>query len=340
MFLENQSLLRFNTFGIRATARFLALVDSESELRQLLLSVTARNLPLVVLGGGSNVVLAGNVSGLVLVPRMKGIRLLEQHPDHVLVECAAGENWHDFVFYCLSHHWFGIENLSLIPGTVGAAPVQNIGAYGVEVADYLDSVAAFSRTDGTMRWFKRSECAFGYRDSIFKQAEKDRWVITRVRFRLSRRPEIKAGYGDIQRHLQSMGKVHPQPSDVAQAVIAIRRSKLPDPAQIGNAGSFFKNPVVSAEIHHRLQQAFPSLVAFPQAEGFKLAAGWLIEQAGWKGRVWGGAGVFAKQALVLINHDQATGAEVLSLAKAIRDDVFRLFGVHLEMEPEIIGACD
>ncbi|MDO8329246.1 MAG: UDP-N-acetylmuramate dehydrogenase [Fluviicoccus sp.] len=337
MFLESQPLTRYNTFGIKAQTRFLALVDSDAELRFLLLSVTARNLPLMVLGSGSNMVLRGDFPGLVLVMRQKGIQRLSATQDEVVVEAAAGEIWHDFVQYCLAQGWYGLENLSLIPGTVGAAPVQNIGAYGVEVKDSLCGLTAMHRETGVTRDFTAAECRFAYRDSIFKQDAAGQWIITRVRFRLSQRPLAHAEYGDIRRQLQATGVDRPSPRQVADAIIAIRRSKLPDPAQIGNAGSFFKNPVVPTAQFDRLRQDFPELPAYPQASGVKLAAGWLIERAGWKGKTLGEAGVYDKQALVLVNRGKATGCDILTLAAAIQRDVSDKFGVALEIEPVIVG---
>lgn len=336
MFFENHPLTRFNTFGIPARARFLALVDSDQELRQLLLSVTARNLPVLVLGGGSNLVLASDFPGLVLVLRQRGIRLVSATATEAVVEAAAGECWHDFVQYTLSQGWFGLENLSLIPGTVGAAPVQNIGAYGVEIKDRFAGLTAIRRDTGESRDFSLSECCFGYRDSYFKQLGKDRWVITRVRFRLDRVPHLQLAYGDIQRQLALAGVAHPVPTDIARAVIAIRQSKLPDPAVIGNAGSFFKNPVVPAEQAARLKSQWPDLVAYAQSEGVKLAAGWLIDQCGWKGQSLGAAGVYEKQALVLVNRGGARGQDILALAEAIRRSVEERFGVRLEMEPVVV----
>ncbi len=337
MFLENSSLQPFHTFGLGIRARFLAVVDSDAELRMRLLSVTARNLPLLILGGGSNILPLGDFPGLVIVLRQRGIRLLSVSADEVLVEAAAGENWHEFVQFCLRQGWYGLENLSLIPGTVGASPVQNIGAYGVEIKDRFAGLTAMSRLDGHERDFSAADCRFAYRDSVFKQEERDRWVITRVRFRLTRSPVVQVAYGDIQRELDRCGVMHPGPVDVARAVMAIRRAKLPDPSRIGNAGSFFKNPVVSFAQYDALKNVWPDLAAYPQADGVKLAAGWLIDRCGWKGARRGDAGVYEKQALVLVNHGAATGRELLQLAMDIRASVIERFGVPLEMEPVLVG---
>lgn len=337
MLLENASLKPYNTFGVDARARFLARVEDEAELRTLLGSVTARNLPLLVLGGGSNLVVRGDVEGLVLVMRLKGIRLVASSGDERIVEAAAGEVWHDFVRTCLANGWNGLENLSLIPGTVGAAPVQNVGAYGVEIKDRFHSLTAIHRQTGEVREFRAADCAFAYRDSLFKQPGQEAWIITRVRFRLSAAPALKLDYGDIRQQLAVRGVAQPTPRDVSDAVCAIRRAKLPDPALIGNAGSFFKNPVVPQTVANELAARYPGMPAYPQAQGVKLAAGWLIEQAGWKGRSLGQAGVYEKQALVLVNRGGARGADILALADAIRHDVRQKFGVGLEMEPVVIG---
>ena len=336
MFLEHTLLTRRNSFGIAASSRFLWEVESEAALVAALQTVTARNLPVMVLGGGSNIVFSQNYTGLIICPNLHGIRSQPLTNNSVLVEAAAGENWHDFVQYCLAQGWYGLENLSLIPGHVGAAPIQNIGAYGVEIKDYFHSLRAICRITGAVREFILAECQFGYRDSIFKHELKDRYIITQVRFALSRVPTVKVQYGDISAKLTQQGITHPRPQDLANAIIAIRQSKLPDPAQIGNTGSFFKNPVVSAAQYQQLKHDYPQIVAYPQAQGVKLAAGWLIEQAGWKGKSLGRAGVYEKQALVLVNRGGVVGAEVIALAQAIQQDVQHKFGVMLEIEVNIV----
>lgn len=336
MFRENTSLRRYNTMRLPGRARFLAIASTREALRYYLTSVTARNLPVLVLGGGSNIILRGDFPGLVIRPDLRGIRVVAEQGDTVVVEAAAGENWHDFVQTCLANGWYGLENLSLIPGTVGAAPVQNIGAYGVEIKDSLVSLTAMARQSGILRDFSLAACRFGYRDSVFKQAERDRWVIVAVRFRLSRRPVLRLGYGDIRQTLEASGVANPGPRDVAHAIMTIRRSKLPDPAVIGNAGSFFKNPVVSRDILSALQSRFPRIPFYEQGEGVKLAAGWLIDQCGWKGKSFGRAAVHRDQALVLVNPGDADSRDVLGLAQAIRADVLSRFGVDLEIEPDLI----
>lgn len=337
VFLEHFPLTDRNTFGLASRARFFAAPASEDELRRLLLSVTARNLPLMVLGGGSNVIFAGDFAGLVLQPAMRGIRCIAETAEHYLVEAAAGEKWHDFVQYTLAQDWYGLENLSLIPGMVGACPIQNIGAYGVEITDRFHSLTAMDIRTGELREFSHEDCRFGYRESVFKQELKGRYIIVRVRFRLLKKPAVKVAYGDIQKELELRDITQPTPRQVASAVIAIRQRKLPSPEVLGNAGSFFKNPVIPAADFSRLQHAFPDVVSYPQGEQVKLAAGWLIEKAGWKGRSIGPVGAYEKQALVLVNHGGATGADVMTVAHAIQADVQKLFGVRLEMEPLVYG---
>jgi UDP-N-acetylmuramate dehydrogenase len=338
LFQENFSLSSLNTFGIEARARFFAAPASEQELRQLLQSVTAHNLPLNVLGGGSNVILAGDVPGLVIQPALKGIRCLAEDDGHFLVEACAGETWHDFVQFTLRQGWYGLENLSLIPGTVGASPIQNIGAYGVELTERLHSLTAMEVATGLLREFSHAECRFGYRESVFKQELRGRYIITRVRLRLLKKPALKIEYGDIRQELAVRDIADPTPLQVAEAVIAIRTRKLPQPSVLGNAGSFFKNPVVPMAQLETLREQHPQIVAYAQGEAAKLAAGWLIEQAGWKGKRIGPVGAYEKQALVLVNHGGARGADVMKVAHAIRQAVQEKFGVTLEIEPQVLGS--
>lgn len=334
--ISHASLKHLNSFGIAATARFLVQAHNEAELRAFVQSVTAKNLPVLVLGGGSNIVFSQDYQGVVLSPQLTGIRCMASDNNSVLIEAAAGENWHEFVQYCLAQGWYGLENLSLIAGTVGAAPIQNIGAYGVELKDNFVSLRAMCLQTGLMREFGLEECAFGYRDSVFKNALKNQYAITAVRFKLSKIANVKLQYGDIAAELASQGFDKPTPQQVAQAVITIRQRKLPNPQQIGNAGSFFKNPVVPKAQFEILKNQYPSLVAYAHGEQFKLAAGWLIEQAGWKGQTLGNAGVYHKQALVLINRGGVTGQEVVDLAQAIQHSVLAKFGVKLEIEVNVV----
>jgi len=302
-----------------------------------------------VLGGGSNLVLAGDVDGLLLHVRLRGRELAGEDGDAWYVTAAAGENWHDFVQWTLAAGRPGLENLSLIPGTVGAAPIQNIGAYGLEVGERLASVDALDLERGGMRRFDAADCRFGYRDSIFKQEGwhlSGRYLITSVTFRLPKRWTPLTRYAELAAELSvplaaaggDAAANAPTPAAVAAAVIAIRQRKLPDPVQLPNAGSFFHNPVVDAAIAARLQAEHPTLPTYAQADGrIKLAAGWLIEQAGWKGRDLGPAGMYERQALVLVNRGGATGADVLALARQVQNDVAARFGVTLQPEPIVVG---
>jgi len=330
-------LLSCNTFGFDVRARYGCLLESLDDLTQVLAEPRLAGLPRLVLGGGSNVVLRGDFDGVVWLMRLRGRRLLREDDDAYYVEAAAGENWHELVAWTLQQGWPGLENLALIPGTVGAAPIQNIGAYGLELADRCASVSAFDLERGERVEFDAAACRFGYRDSFFKQQGRDRYVIVSVTLRLPKPWRSCADYADVRRELGGRGITSPKAQDIFDAVVAIRRAKLPDPAQIGNAGSFFKNPVVSAPTAAALAEREPQLVSYAQPDGrVKLAAGWLIDQCGWKGQTLGPAGVHPRQALVLINHGGATGADVLTLAQQIRDSVRARFGVELEAEPVVV----
>jgi UDP-N-acetylmuramate dehydrogenase len=332
---NNVSLKPFNTFGVDVRAQQYAEARNDDEVREALAYAAAQDLPLLVIGGGSNLLLTADVQALVLRMASRGIRILREDCSHGLVEAEAGEPWHPFVLWCLEMGLAGLENLSLIPGTVGAAPIQNVGAYGVEIKDVFHSLTAIDRQTGELREFVRDECEFAYRDSLFKR-ETGRWLILRVRFLLPRVAELHLEYGPVRERLQQMGIERATPMHVSRAICAIRSEKLPDPAVLGNAGSFFKNPVIPAAQAAELKNRYPGLVGFPQADGqVKLAAGWLIEQAGWKGFRDGDAGVHVLQALVLVNHGQATGTQLLSLARRIQSDIAERFGVTLEMEPNL-----
>ncbi|MFN3630535.1 MAG: UDP-N-acetylmuramate dehydrogenase [Casimicrobiaceae bacterium] len=336
--IRDGSLAPFNTFGLSAVAAERWLIDSLEGLEAWRATTDDRRP--IILGGGSNVLFVlERIERPILHIRLRGRCVLDTDGEWALVEAAAGESWHDFVLWSLEQGLSGLENLSLIPGTVGAAPVQNIGAYGVELMHTCEAVECFDLIDGTCRWLSRDECAFGYRDSVFKHLPPDRWVITRVRFRLSRRFEPVLGYGELRAELTRAGVKAPTASDVSKAVCAIRRRKLPDPATIGNAGSFFKNPIVEVAVADRLSAAYPDCPRFPVPDGrVKLAAGWLIERAGWKGHRRGAAGVHEAHALVLVNHGGASGADIWRLAEDIRDDVAAKFGVRLEPEPRVIDG--
>jgi UDP-N-acetylmuramate dehydrogenase len=334
--VRDVDLAPFNTFGLHARAARLQQVRSVAALQAAIAAPGWRETPRLVLGGGSNLVLTSDFPGTVLKVALRGRRLLRTEPEAWIVEAGAGENWHDFVRWTLAQGWPGLENLSLIPGTVGAAPIQNIGAYGLELVERFDALDAVALDSGEVRSFTAAECAFGYRDSVFKR-NPGQWLVSAVRFRLPRPWQAVTRYADVARELAARGVEAPRALDISDAVIAIRRRKLPDPAVIGNAGSFFKNPVVAAEACARLLAAHPAMPHYPQPDGReKLAAGWLIEQAGWKGRDRGAVGCYEHQALVLVNRGGATGADVYGLAQAIMADVEARFGVCLEPEPVFV----
>lgn len=334
---HGQSLRAFNTFGIDANAAACLRVTGVDDLRAVREDPALAAMRRLVLGGGSNVLLTGDFDGLVLHMANLGIAVTGEDEDHVFVTAQAGENWHRFVQWTLENGLQGLENLSLIPGSVGASPIQNIGAYGSEMADCFHSLTAFDLETGEMLSLMKHECAFGYRDSVFKHALRDRAVILEVTFALPKRWRPNLRYAELAAEIAANGIASPTAKDISEAVIAIRTRKLPDPAKIGNAGSFFKNPVVTAEKRDALLAQHPALVSYLQADGsYKLAAGWLIDQCGWKGKSLGAAGVHEKQALVLVNRGGATGADVLALARRIIDDVQREFGVPLEPEPVIV----
>lgn len=332
--LQSQvSLKPFNSFGVDVRAQLFAEARSDADVRQALAYADEHGLPLLVIGAGSNLLLTADIQALVLRMATRGIRQLSDDGTRVVIEAEAGEAWHPFVEWTLAQGLSGLENLSLIPGTVGAAPMQNIGAYGVEIKDVFAGLTALDRQTGELRDFTLAECNFAYRDSLFKQ-QVGRWLILRVRFALDRVEHLHLEYGPVRQRLTEQGIEQPSASDVSQAICSIRSEKLPDPAVLGNAGSFFKNPVVGAQLAAHIRLAHPGLVGYPQADGqVKLAAGWLIEQAGWKGFREGDAGVHRLQSLVLVNYGGATGLELLELAQRIQKDILERFNVELEMEP-------
>lgn len=325
-----------NTLRLPARAQWYAEPGSTSELVALLREPRWRDMPRTVIGGGSNLVLAGDISGLVIRPLMRGVREL---PDGLL-EVQGGEEWDSVVARSIEAGWQGLENLSLIPGSAGAAPVQNIGAYGVELCHYLAGLEAVSLQDGETHYFTADQCGFGYRESRFKSAEAGQWLITRLQLRLNRAPELQLGYADLAERFAALPENARDAAGLRQIICQLRREKLPDPAVLPNAGSFFKNPVVDAGHWEILRERFPDIVGYPQADGsVKLAAGWLIERAGWKGRRHGPLGMHERQALVLVNHGGANGAAVLSFADTVRASVYQLFQVTLEQEPVTLGAA-
>lgn len=334
--LEQHSLKSLNTFGVQAFARWYADINSVEDLQELGLSQKQSQQALLVLGGGSNMLFIRDFDGLVLRINIKGIRS-ETIGDTVLVTAGGGEVWNDVVNYCVDNEFAGIENLSLIPGSVGASPIQNIGAYGVELMDVFHSCRAYDIQTGEVREFTNADCQFSYRDSIFKNELKGRFVITDVTYKLSKIFVPKLAYGAIVQELQNRGILNPSIKNVSEVVSSIRVSKLPDPATIGNAGSFFKNPIINLKDFRHIQSAFPDIVNYPlDNEQIKLAAGWLIEQCGWKGKVIGNTGTWKNQALVLVNHGNATGEEIFDLSSQIIKSVQIKFGVLLEREVNII----
>jgi UDP-N-acetylmuramate dehydrogenase len=331
------SLKAHNTFGLPAVAHRLVRIRSEADVRRLLAHPEGGLAPSFILGGGSNIVLTRDVAATVLKVEVMGRRLVRTEPGAWIVEAGAGEDWHGLVEWTLGQGLPGLENLALIPGTVGAAPVQNIGAYGLELADRFDSLDAVDLVTGRTVTLDGAACRFGYRDSVFKQALAGKSLITRVRLRLPRPWRPVLGYLDLERKLAETGVSQPDARTLFDWVCAIRRAKLPDPAEVGNAGSFFKNPVVTPEQCRDIIGRDPEIVHYPLPDGrVKLAAGWMIDACGWKGKTVGRAGVHDRQALVLVNRGGASGAEVVTLARAIQESVYGRFGIRLEPEPVIV----
>jgi len=327
---HNVSLRPYNTFRMDVPAEMLAEITDTEQLEQVPAAAERH-----ILGGGSNVLLTRPVPGLVLLNRLKGIRRVREDDRHVWLEVQSGEVWHELVLYAIAHNLAGIENLALIPGTTGAAPIQNIGAYGAEVKETVDQVTAWHWQERCFVSYSNEQCRFGYRDSIFKQELKGSVFITSVLFRLNRQPSYHIAYGSVAQELERMGIRELSIAAVAEAVMAIRRSKLPDPAQIGNAGSFFKNPVITADHFQSLKKAYPAIPFYPAGDSVKVPAGWLIEQCGWKGCRRGDAGVHEKQALVLVNYDHAQGTDIRQLSDDIVASVAERFGITLEKEVQV-----
>lgn len=335
MISENISLKPFNTFGIDVKTKYFSAFSSVEELQSLL--ETRNGLPLLILGGGSNLLLTKDFDGLVLKNEIRGIEIVFEDEKEVVIRAGAGEVWHDFVLFCISNGFSGVENLSLIPGSVGASPMQNIGAYGVEIKNVFEKLEAYEISTGEIHTFTNAECEFGYRESIFKRKVKDKYIITQVYYRLSKQSQLNTTYGAIEAELKAQNIQHPTIKDVSNAVIVIRSSKLPDPKQIGNAGSFFKNPVVDENIYKAILEKYPDAPAYPAETGkVKMPAGWLIETAGWKGKTFSNYGVHTKQALVLVNYGGATGQEIYDLSSQIVKNIFDEFGILLEREVNIL----
>ncbi len=333
---DNVPLKDFNTFGIEAKAVIFAELHAFPEIQDFLDIMRFREDPLLILGGGSNILFTKDFKGIVVKISTKGIRKISETDDHVFVQVQAGEVWDDFVNYCLSMDYGGIENLALIPGNVGSCPIQNIGAYGVEVKDTIDSVEMVNIHNLQMSELSNSECRFAYRDSIFKHELKGKVIITSVIFKLTKKHTLHHHYGSIQDELKKLGINDPGIKDIARAVTNIRQCKLPDPKVIGNAGSFFKNPSLSEINFSKLKYSYPLIPSYKQGDGtYKIPAGWLIEHCGWKGFRDGDAGVHANQALVLVNYGSANGQQIIELAKKIQQSISEKFGIGLEMEVNI-----
>lgn len=340
---QNVSLLPYNTFGIAVNAAYFTRIAQQADLQQLLQDPIFNVQQKLILGGGSNLLFTDHFEGLVIKNELKGINIIQENEQEAIVKVQAGEVWHELVLWTLQNRLAGIENLSLIPGLVGASPMQNIGAYGVEIKDVFHSLEALRLSDGEAVTFHLHECAFGYRESVFKHQLKDQFIITAVSFRLTKlnadqsNYTFKTGYGDIKAKLDEMGVFSPTIEAVSAAICAIRSSKLPDPKVLGNAGSFFKNPSISKKQFEQLVQTNPVMPSYLNADGtVKIPAGWLIEQCGWKGKIVGNTGAHAQQALVLVNYGQATGTEIIQLATAIQQSVLDQFGITIQPEVNVI----
>jgi UDP-N-acetylmuramate dehydrogenase len=332
----NFPLKKHNTFGIDAFAKEYISVTSETQLIKILKE--KQNSKLFILGGGSNMLLTKDINALVLHINIKGINVIKEDNEFVWLESKAGENWHEFVLYTISKDFGGLENLSLIPGNVGTTPIQNIGAYGSEIKDTLVSCDAIEINSGKVVRFTNSDCNFGYRESIFKKEEKGNYIITSVTFKLTKKNHnLNIVYGDIKKELDQLGIEKPSIEQISNAVITIRKSKLPDPKELGNCGSFFKNPIITKKEYFLIQKEFPSMPSYNVGEELvKVPAGWLIESAGFKGKRFGDAGVHKNQALVIVNYGNATGNELLQLSQNIQETVFRKFKIRIEAEVNIL----
>ena len=333
---ENVDLRHLNTFHVSAQARWFVTITESSQLHGVLAWQREQQVPFMLIGQGSNILFKADYPGLIIELHHRGMREVGSNEDSIDIEVQAGEVWHDFVVHSLGKHWYGLENLSLIPGTVGAAPVQNIGAYGVEVKDVLLHVDAMEIATGRIHRFSNADCRFGYRDSFFKQQGKDRFIICAVTFRLSRQPRLKLEYPALQAALASVPPEKLTPLVVSETVCAIRRSKLPDPGVLGNAGSFFWNPHIKPQHYSELRAQYPAMPGFADKDGVKVPAAWLIEKCGWKGYREGDVGVHRDHALVLVNHGHATGAELVALAEKIQASVLAKFGIQLWPEVRIV----
>lgn len=335
---QDISIQQYNTFNINVLTKKFIITESKEDLNDFVNNIFPETpKPLLILGGGSNILFTENYPGTILKVSNKGIKTESETAEHIVISAQAGENWADFVDFCIKNNWSGLENLAGIPGNTGSSPVQNIGAYGVEMKDVFDSLEALEIQTGKTRLFNSAECKFSYRDSVFKNVLKGKYIITQVNFRLNKKFVINASYKALADELLKKNITNPTARDIADIIKNIRNSKLPDPAIIGNAGSFFKNPIVTTFDYYRIKNEFPDIIAFNQYNGsYKLAAGQLIELCGWKGARQGDAGVHNEQALVLVNYGKATGIEILNLANQIKNSIYEKFGIYIEPELNIL----
>ena len=335
--IENYPLLKLNTFGVDVKAKYFVSINTINELIEVTKTNVFKDLELLILGGGSNILFTKDFDGLVILNNIKGKEIIDQNQQSIFLKIGAGENWHELVMYCVDNGWGGIENLSLIPGNTGTAPMQNIGAYGVEIKETFIELEALEISSGKIVKFNNSDCEFGYRESVFKNKMKNQYIILNITLELKKNPVLNINYGDVKAILESQNIKNPDIKEVSNAIISIRQSKLPDPKKIGNSGSFFKNPIVSLNLLELIKKKYPNVVNYEINENeFKIAAGWLIERAGWKGKKFNNYGIHEKQALVLVNYGLANGMEIFELSEKIILDIKDKFGITLEREVNII----
>ena len=335
--IENYPLLKLNTFGVDVKAKYFTSINTINELIEATKTNVFKDLELLILGGGSNILFTKDFDGLVILNNIKGKEIISQNQQSIFLKIGAGENWHELVMYCVDNGWGGIENLSLIPGNTGTAPMQNIGAYGVEIKETFVELEALEISSGKIVKFNNSDCEFGYRESVFKNKMKNQYIILNITLELKKNPVLNINYGDVKAILESQNIKNPAIKEVSNAIISIRQSKLPDPKKIGNSGSFFKNPIVSLNLLELIKKKYPNVVNYEINENeFKIAAGWLIERAGWKGKKFNNYGIHEKQALVLVNYGLANGMEIFELSEKIILDIKDKFGITLEREVNII----
>ena len=335
--IENYPLLKLNTFGVDVKAKYFTSINTINELIEVTKTNVFKDLELLILGGGSNILFTKDFDGLVILNNIKGKEIIDQNQQSIFLKIGAGENWHELVMYCVDNGWGGIENLSLIPGNTGTAPMQNIGAYGVEIKETFIELEALEISSGKIVKFNNSDCEFGYRESVFKNKMKNQYIILNITLELKKNPVLNINYGDVKAILESQNIKNPTIKEVSNAIISIRQSKLPDPKKIGNSGSFFKNPIVSLNQLELIKKKYPNVVNYEINENeFKIAAGWLIERAGWKGKKFNNYGIHEKQALVLVNYGLANGMEIFELSEKIILDIKDKFGITLEREVNII----